>query len=105
MTGFGLRFVTVFSSSPTLLLVGQLCWMLFFGFVAWNELRAVLRQKEITGETISMAISVYLLLGLTWSFLYDVIYQLQPLAFSINGTPLYCFGRPGTSGHAGAGIL
>jgi voltage-gated potassium channel len=33
-----------------------------------------------------MSISVYLLFGLTWSFLYDVIYQLQPHAFAFNGT-------------------
>jgi hypothetical protein len=58
---------------------------LFFGFVVWNELRAVLRQRQITGEAISMAILVYLLLGVTWSFLYDIIYQLQPTAFSLNG--------------------
>jgi len=76
----------IYSSSQMLLLVGQLCWMSFFGFVAWIELRAVLRQKSITNEAISMSISVYLLFGLTWSFLYDVIYQLQPHAFAFNGT-------------------
>jgi uncharacterized membrane protein len=80
-----LRFAMVYSSSPSLMLIGQLTWMLIFGFVTWSELRAVLRQKEITGEAISMAISVYLLFGVTWSFLYDVIYQIQPTAFSLNG--------------------
>jgi voltage-gated potassium channel len=34
-----------------------------------------------------MAISVYLLLGFTWSLLYGIIYQLQPLAFALDGTP------------------
>ena len=67
---------------PSLRLIGQLIWMSFFGFVAWIELRGVLRQKEITGEAISMAISVYLLFGVTWSFLYDVIYQIQPMALA-----------------------
>jgi len=81
----GLRLTTIYSSSPSLTLLWELCAMLFFGFVAWNELRAVLRQRQITGEAISMAISVYLLLGATWSFLYDIIYQLQPTAFSLNG--------------------
>jgi hypothetical protein len=60
--------------------------MLFVGFITWNELHAVLRQREITRETISMAISVYLLLGVTWTMLYSVIYHLQPQAFSLNGT-------------------
>jgi len=86
LTALFLRFaMMIYASSPSLMLAMQLSWMLFFGFVVWNELRAVLRQKEITGESISMAISVYLLFGVTWSFLYDVIYQLQPKAFSFNG--------------------
>lgn len=86
VTAACLLFALIYPFSRNLKLVAQLCWMLFFGFVAWSELRAVLRQKEITGEAISMAISVYLLFGVTWSFLYDMIYQLQPLAFSMNGT-------------------
>jgi len=96
LTAAGLRFAIIFSSSAWLGLAGQLSWMMFFGFVTWNELRAVLRQKEITGESISMAISVYLLFGATWSFLYDIIYQLQPMAFSLNGavSPLVAHGHP-----------
>jgi hypothetical protein len=86
MSATALRVSLIYSSSQMVLLAGQLCWMSFFGFVAWIELRAVLRQKSITNEAISMSISVYLLLGLTWSFLYDVIYQLQPHAFAFNGT-------------------
>lgn len=86
IVAIGFRFAMFFSSSRWLTVFGQLSWMLFFLFVAWNELQAVLRQKQITGETISMAISVYLLLGLIWSFLYGVIYRLQPHAFSLNGT-------------------
>jgi len=81
-----LRIAIIYSSSHSLRLAMQLSWMLMFGFVAWNELRGVLRQKQITGEAISMAISVYMLFGVTWSFLYDMIYQLQPMAFSLNGT-------------------
>jgi hypothetical protein len=78
------------------MLAAQLTWMSFFAFVAWAELRAVLRQKRITGEAISMSISVYLLLGAAWSFLYDVIYQLQPTAFTLNGaaTALVAPGHP-----------
>ena len=81
-----LRFAMIFSSSPSLRLVVQSSWLTLFGFVTWNELRGLLRHKEITGESINMAITVYLLFGVTWSFLYDIIYQLQPTAFSLNGT-------------------
>lgn len=81
-----LRFAMIFSSSPSLRLAAQLSWLTLFGFVTWNELRGLLRRKEITGESINMAITVYLLFGVTWSFLYDIIHQLQPTAFSLNGT-------------------
>jgi hypothetical protein len=85
VTATCVRFAMIYWASPSLRLIGELIWMSFFGFVAWIELRGVLRQKEITGEVISMAISVYLLFGVTWSFLYDVIYEIQPMAFSLNG--------------------
>jgi len=47
-----------------------------------SELRSVLKQREITGETICMAVSCYLLLGLNWAFLYIIIFQLHPEAFA-----------------------
>jgi Ion channel len=68
--------------SPSVIMTGSIFWFLFFAYITWNELRAVLRQKEVTGETISMSISVYLLLGLTWGVFYIVLYYLQPHAFS-----------------------
>ena len=48
-----------------------------------NQLRALLRQKEVTGETLSMAVAVYLLLGMTWATLYIVIFFAQPSAFNL----------------------
>ncbi|MBV8134811.1 MAG: two pore domain potassium channel family protein [Deltaproteobacteria bacterium] len=80
------RLAAAYSSSPAIALTWSLSWILFVGFITWNELHAVLRQKEVTRETISMAISVYLLLGVTWTMLYSVIYHFQPRAFSLNGT-------------------
>lgn len=74
--------------------IGSTTWLLFFAFITWNELRAVLRQREITGETISMSISVYLLLGLTWGFLFVLIYQVQPHAFNFPGTDVLTSGLP-----------
>ena len=58
-----------------------MCWLLFFLFVTTSEFRSVLKQREVTGETICMAISVYLLLGLTWAVLYGVMFQLHPDSF------------------------
>jgi voltage-gated potassium channel len=74
-------------SSPRVVLVGAICWLLFFSFVTWSQLRSLLKQREITGETISMSILVYLLLGLTWGLLYIVIFMQHPEAFSFGTSP------------------
>ena len=70
-------------SSPRLVLAGSILWLLFFAYVTWSQLRSLLKQREITDETISMSISVYLLLGLTWGLLYIVIFMRHPEAFSL----------------------
>jgi voltage-gated potassium channel len=79
------RMAILLVRSRTLYLTGAIGWFLLLGFVTWSTLRGVLKQKAVTSETISMSISVYLLLGLTWGLLYVVIFVLQPGAFSIAG--------------------
>lgn len=81
------RLAITFAPSRSLYLAGSIGWLMLFCFITWNELRAVLRQRVITRETISMSISVYLLLGLTWGFFYIVLYDLQPHAFNFGGAP------------------
>jgi hypothetical protein len=81
------RVAVIFVQRHSLYLAGSICWLLLFSFITWNVLRAVLRQRDVTRETISMSVSVYLLLGLTWGLLYIVLYNLQPLAFSFGGSP------------------
>jgi hypothetical protein len=76
------RIVTIFVHNPTLNVPGTICWLLFVVFVTVSQLRSVLRQREVTGETICMAISVYLLMGFSWAFLYAIIFQRHPEAFS-----------------------
>ena len=72
------RLAIIFAPSRTLDLIGSIVWLLFVLFVTLSELRSVLRQREVTGETICMAVSVYLLLGFTWALLYAVMFQLHP---------------------------
>lgn len=79
------RIATLTVPSPLLLRVGAISWFLFFAFITWTELRSVLKQKAVTNETISMSISVYLLLGLTWGLLYVVIFEFHPDAFNFPG--------------------
>lgn len=80
------RVLLLFTSSRSIFLAGSVIWFLLLAFITWNELRAVLRQKEITREVISMAISTYLLLGFTWGLFYAVLHALQPNAISLGGT-------------------
>ena len=75
------RLVIFVVHSRAVYLVGTTCWLLFVVYVTLSELRSVLKQREITGETICMAISVYLLLGLCWAFLYALLFQLHPDSF------------------------
>jgi hypothetical protein len=87
LAAIGERVSIFFAQSRALLVAGSICWLMYLAFVTFSELRSVLKQKEITGETISMAISVYLLLGVTWGFLYMLIFQLQPGAFASLSVP------------------
>ncbi len=80
------RLAVTLVPSRSLYMVGSIWWFLLLCFITWNQLRGLLRQKDVTGETISMSISVYLLLGMTWGFLYIVIYHLQAQAFSLPGS-------------------
>jgi amino acid transporter len=66
--------------------IGSMSWFLFFSFVTWSLLRTLLRHREVTGETISLSISIYLLLGLTWGVLYVVIFQFDPGAFALGAS-------------------
>src|SRR5271167_3239815 len=76
------RFIVPFAPSHSLYLAGSILWLLLFALITWNELRAVLRQNEVTREVISMSVSTYLLLGLTCGLFYIVLHDLQPNAFS-----------------------
>ncbi len=81
------RLGLIFVPSPALYLAATTLWLLLFAFITWHLLRGVLRQKEITSETISMSISVYLLLGFTWGLFYIVLHHVQPLALSFGSAP------------------
>jgi voltage-gated potassium channel len=81
------RLTLFFVHSRALNVAGAICWLLFLAFVTSSELRSVLKQRQVTTETISMAISVYLLLAVTWGFLYIIIFQLQPGAFASLALP------------------
>jgi voltage-gated potassium channel len=75
------RLAIFFVQNWTVDLVSSIVWLLFILYVTLSQLRSVLRQREVTGETICMAISVYLLIGFTWALLYALMFQLHPDSF------------------------
>jgi len=79
------RVLVMFTPSRQLYVAGSIIWFLLFVFITLCELRGLLRQKEITKETISWSISIYLLIGFTWGVFYIVIYNIQAHAFSLGG--------------------
>jgi voltage-gated potassium channel len=81
--GLSERVATLFKPTRELFLAGAVCWLLFFAFVTWSQFRSLLKQKEITGESISLSISVYLLLAFCWGLLYAVIFEVQPASFNL----------------------
>ena len=83
------RLIATVAPSRSFYLADSIVWLLLFGYITWNELRAVLKQKEITREVISMSISTYLLMGLTCGLFYIFLHDLQPNAFGFgSGAPL-----------------
>jgi hypothetical protein len=81
------RLSLMIAPSPQLFIAGSFGWLLFFSFVTWSQLRSLLIQREVTRETISLSISVYLLLGMCWGLLYILIFLSRPQAFSLGGSP------------------
>jgi len=56
----------------------------FYGYTSAVVLAFVLRQKTITADTIYGALSVYLLLGVTWTFAYSAVDDLAPGSFFVD---------------------
>jgi voltage-gated potassium channel len=75
------RLAIIFVPSRMLDLIASIGWLLFILFVTLSQLRSLLKQREVTGETICMAISVYLLLGFSWALLYTVMLLRHPESF------------------------
>ena len=81
------RVYVAFAPSAPLYRLTAISSLLFFCFITWSQLRSIMKQRDVTSETIAMSISVYLLLGLSWGLLYIVMYQIQPLSFSFAAAP------------------
>lgn len=87
------RIYALIFPTPKMTLVTGISWFLFLAFVTFNLLRTLIRHRDVTNQTIALSISVYLLIGMTWSMLYILIFNLQDNAFSFNsGAPAPAIG-------------
>jgi hypothetical protein len=70
-----------FIESLSLEVIGKSFSAFFLVFSAISMLNHVFREDYVTVDTIAGAICVYLLIGLTWAYLYSVTELLLPGAF------------------------
>jgi len=54
----------------------------FLGYIAYVVLNSILRSRGVTSHEVFGALSVYLLLGMTWEFFYAICLQFDPGAIS-----------------------
>ena len=61
--------------------------LLFLIFLIWEFLRFILRAPRVGSEVICAGMSIYLLLGLLWMFLYLLVARTDPAAFVLTTGP------------------
>lgn len=69
--------------SNTLITIGYICGVIVFAFAVISILRYIFSEQEVTRQTISAAVVVYLLLALMWTFIYRLMENLYPGSFAI----------------------
>ncbi len=77
------RWSTYFVETPFLFLLSSALGVLFFAFTAGTILAYVLKQDKVTRDIIYGAVCVYLMIGLTWAFVFSLLEGLQPGSFSL----------------------
>jgi len=82
----GDRIYAAFVPTHRMYVLAAVSFLLFFAVVTWIQLRSLLKHKEVTGETIAMSVSIYLLFAITWGMIYILIFTLNPEAFSLGSS-------------------
>jgi hypothetical protein len=67
----------------TLLTIGYICGLFVFAFAVISILKYIFTEETVTRQTISAAVSVYLLIALMWTFIYRLIENLYPASFAV----------------------
>jgi hypothetical protein len=89
---FGAYWITDLLGFPLVGAMAVQCVMvLFLLFIACTILSHVLKRGAVTGEKISAAICVYMIVGILWALLYSLMYSLFPGAFNIENPQMSHF--------------
>ncbi len=81
------RWIGYFTGNPDLQTVSSLFGTLTLAYVAILVFSSLFRAKDITSTIIWQAISVYLLIGLTWASLFLFVESIAPGSFQDNTNP------------------
>jgi hypothetical protein len=89
---FGSRWLVEFlGPSPGVIVAILSVMAAFYLLVAGTMLSHVLKDDAVTGEKISAAICVYLLIGLIWACFFSLAHVLQPGSFQLENLELSDF--------------
>ena len=66
-----------------LLTIGYICGLIVFAFAVISILKYIFTKETVTRQTISAAVSVYLLIALMWTFIYRLLENLYPGSFAV----------------------
>ena len=94
------RVESLLSPTRLLLTMGTISYLVFFAYVASSHFRTMLRSRHVTGETISMSISTYLLIALTWAMAFQLMFDADPSSFDLG-----VLGRDVAPGRASSFVL
>ncbi|MDH4049452.1 MAG: potassium channel family protein [Gammaproteobacteria bacterium] len=81
-SGILLNVLSVSSEVTILDYLSRLAVILFLLLATWSGLRQVVFSEEMNSNRIYGAICIYLLLGVTWSLLYNLLHTADAGAFS-----------------------
>ncbi len=78
--------ISLDSPSRSIFIIHNLTHIIFLFLMTYYVIRSVSTQKTITKETLLGAISGYFLLGLTWTYIYLLLNNINPLSFTDHTT-------------------
>ncbi len=59
-------------------------YLLYMGMALLFLLKKIFSEKSVTGDTVQGGISAYVLMGLLWQVIYNLLWLLNPHSFSVN---------------------